>query len=126
VLYVFPDSGFESNVGPLDLEFAYSPETAYVMIESYGEEGRWRYAISAMTVDVAYPLVYALLFMVWITLALKGTNLNANWQCIVTCLPLSVLVPDLIENTGIVTLLKSRPTRLNTLVAATSLATSAK
>ena len=126
VLYVFPNSGFDSNVGPLDLEFSYSPETAYSMIESYGEEGRSRYAISAMTVDVAYPLVYTLLFMVWITLALKGTSLSANWQCIVTCLPLSVLVLDLLENSGIVILLKSWPTRHNTLVAATSLVTSAK
>jgi hypothetical protein len=40
--------------------------------------------------------------------------------------PLSVLLLDLIENTGIVILLKTYPQRHEALVTATSLATSAK
>jgi len=126
VLYIFPNSGNGTEIGPLDLKFSYSSETAYEMIAAYGQEGRARYARSAMTVDVAYPIVYTLLFMVWLSLALNGTNLAPGQRCIVSLLPLSVFFLDLVENAGIVALLKSYPDQHETLVTATSLATSAK
>ncbi len=126
VLYVFPNSAYEGEVGPLDLKFSYSPATAYDMIESYGEEGRARYARSAMTIDFAYPIVYTLLFMVWITLAVKGANMSDARRCFIAMVPLSVFILDLTENTGIIILLKTYPAHHETLAMATSFATSAK
>lgn len=126
VLYVFPNSGDGNGVGPLDLKFSYSPETAYAMIEAYGDEGRSQYARGAMTIDVAYPIVYTMLFMVWLTMATRGTNLSPARQCFVSLIPLSVFILDLVENAGIVALLKTYPERHDALVTATSLATSAK
>jgi len=114
------------DTGPLDLKFSYSPETAYEIIEAYGEEGRVSYARGAMTVDVAYPIVYTLMFMVWITLALRSANMNLTRRCFLSMLPLSVFVLDLIENTGIVAMLKLYPEKHETLAMATSFATSAK
>lgn len=126
VLYIFPNSAFDMDTGPLDLKFSYSPETAYEMIEAYGEEGRASYARAAMTVDVAYPIVYTLMFMVWLTLALRSANVSSSRRCFISMLPLSVFVLDLIENTGIVTMLKLYPEKYETLAMATSFATSAK
>lgn len=124
--YIFPNSAYESEVGPFDLKFSYSTETAYEMLEAYGEEGRSRYARSVMTIDLAYPIVYTLMFMVWLTLVLKGSHLTPARQCALSLSPLSVFVLDLIENTGIVTLLNTYPERHETVVTATSFATSAK
>jgi hypothetical protein len=125
-LYILPNGANEMETGPLDLKFSYSPATAYEMIEAYGEQGRARYARSAMTMDVAYPIVYTLMFIVWISLALKGTNLSPTRQCWVSMSPLSVFILDLTENAGIVAMLKTYPDQHNTLATATSLATSAK
>jgi hypothetical protein len=126
VLYIFPNSAYETEVGPLDLKFTYTPDTAYQTIEAYGEEGRARYAVSAMTVDVGYPVVYTLMFAVWITLALRGSKLSPARQHFASMLPFSVFVLDIMENTGIIAMLKTYPTRHDTLAFVTSLATSAK
>ena len=49
------------QVGPLDLRFGYSPATAYAALSAYGAAGREAYLRIELTVDVVYPVVYALL-----------------------------------------------------------------
>ena len=65
-------SGFakteSANMGPLDLLFSYSPETAYEHLRSFGEQGRAAYAQMSLTADTAYPIIYTAVFMVLITL----------------------------------------------------------
>jgi hypothetical protein len=41
---------------------SYTPEKAYSMIASYGDEGRPLYRTFALTGDVIYPVVYSILF----------------------------------------------------------------
>jgi len=123
VLLLFPVLGGEGMAAPLDLMFSYSPEQAYAKIESYGPEVRHSYAISAMTLDVAYPLTYSLMFSVWLSLLLKG---RIGLACVLCMLPFVVLVFDLLENAGIVIMLLLFPEQLEILAIATSLATSLK
>jgi len=123
VLILFPALGGESGAAPLDLMFSYSPGQAYDLIESYGPGVRHSYAISAMTLDVAYPLTYSLLFSVWLTLLLKS---DSRRVCVIRMLPFVILVFDQLENSGIVVMLLSFPQRLDVLATATSLATSLK
>jgi len=123
VLLLFPALSGGTGAVPLDLLFSYSPGQAYERIESYGADVRHSYAISAMTLDVAYPLTYSLLFSVWLTLLLKS---DSRLACGTRMLPFVILILDLLENSGIVVMLVSYPQRLDTLATATSLATSLK
>jgi len=123
VLLLFPALGGGSGAVPLDLMFSYSPGQAYSMIGAYGPEVRHSYAISAMTLDVAYPLTYSLLFSVWLTLLLKS---NSRIACVIRMLPFVILIFDLLENSGIVAMLVNYPQRLEMIATATSAATSLK
>ena len=123
VLVLFPALGGDGKAAPLDLMFSYSPHQAYQKIESYGPQIRHRYAISAMTLDVAYPLTYSLMFSVWLSLLLPPKSKTA---CSICMLPFAVLLLDLLENSGIVVMLLVFPKRLDMLATATSLATSLK
>jgi len=126
VLFIFPNFGYDADAGPLDLKFSYSPDEAYETIESYGEEGRAQYALGEMTIDVVYPVVYTLMFSVWITLALNGASLSSAKRCLVSMSPMAVFVLDMFENAGIVAMLKMYPDRHDTLATATSFASSSK
>ena len=55
------------GVSPLDLQFSYSPEKAYHMIDAYGEEGREFYMLIDITADLIYPLSTSLLFALLLT-----------------------------------------------------------
>ena len=123
VLLLFPALGGGSGAVPLDLMFSYSPGQAYSMIDAYGPQVRHSYAISAMTLDVAYPLTYSLLFSVWLTLLLKS---NSRVACTIRMLPFVILIFDLLENSGIVMMLVSYPQRMDALTTVTSLFTSFK
>jgi len=123
ILVLFPAVGGELNAAPLDLMFSYTPDQAYARIESYGPQLRYSYAISAMTLDVAYPLVYSVMFSVWLTLMLKS---GGRLACAIRMLPFVILLLDLMENTGIVIMLQNYPDRLDRLASITSLATSFK
>ena len=54
--------------GPVDLTFGFNPGRTLQMIAEYGDEGRRYYKMVELTTDIAYPVVYALLFAVAITL----------------------------------------------------------
>src|SRR6478752_157815 len=65
VLFLLCSQGFElrhkslgfENPG-LDSRFWYSPEEARDFFEAIGERGRRLYAITEVTLDLAFPLVY--------------------------------------------------------------------
>jgi hypothetical protein len=126
VLYLFPNSAYESAAGPLDLKFTYTPDTAYKTLEAFGEEGRAQYARGAMTIDLAYPVVYTLMFAVWLTLVLKNAPQKFNPKGTVPLLPLTVFIFDLTENAGVIALIKTYPDRHDAVAWATSFATTSK
>jgi hypothetical protein len=123
ILGLFPAFATDAYASPLDLMFHYSPDQAYALIESYGPEVRHSYAISALTLDVIYPLTYSLLFSVWLSMLLKGPG---SLKCAVVMLPFVILLFDLLENSGIVVMLLNYPQRLDTLAQLTAMATSLK
>lgn len=125
VFVLFPAMASEAarGTGPLDLLFHYSPDRAYAMIEAYGPQGRSAYRLSALTADVVYPVVYSLMFSVWLTLLLRP---RAPGRCLLQILPFTVLIADLLENSGIVAMLTLYPARHDGLAMATSLMTSVK
>jgi len=122
-LFLFPHAAGGSNSMPLDLMFAYSPEQAYAQLASFGEQGRVNYARTTVAVDLAYPVVYTLLFAVWLCLLLRGRNRYCSY---LSMLPFAIFVFDIIENAGILLLLANYPREIYWLALATSVATTIK
>ena len=83
------------------------------MAETYGEEGRRAYIKVWLTIDVIWPLVYSVLFLVCINLSLgyicgeKGSRL-----CAAALIP---LVLDWFENSMAVIIMSNYPLRMDTL-----------
>lgn len=111
---------------PLDLEFAFSPQKAYESVESYGETGRILYAISAMTIDIAYPVVYSSLFALIILYLLNRTNQYNEKLKKIALIPFAAAGADFFENSGIATMLLTYPSRSDTLALFTSVANTSK
>ena len=95
--------------GPIDLQFFYTPEKAYGMIASYGDEIRASYRTFELTGDIAYPIVYTLFFALAITWLFQrgfASNSNMNQYNVV---PFGAWLFDLFENLCIVTMLSIYP-----------------
>jgi len=104
-VYVMPKLAGEVEIDPIDLQFAYTPERAYDLIESYSDETREQYVIGEMTKDVAYPMIYTL-FMSITLMLLYPKNWKLAW------LPYVLFAADMLENIGIITLLLNYPSQL--------------
>lgn len=110
----------------LDVQFSYSPERAYQLIDSYGKEGRQYYVLIELTLDAVYPLILALFFSSLTIYTFRRTfPLNSFWQKLPLLGPLTMVV-DYLENTSIVAMLLNYPQRLDVLAQAANLFTIAK
>ena len=118
--YIYP--GFET----LDFQSSYSPERAYQLIDSYGEEGRQYYALIELTLDLIYPILNALMFStLTIYLFRRIFPPDSFWQKLPLLGPI-VMIVDYLENAGIVTMLLSYPRRLDVVAQAANVFTVAK
>jgi len=97
------------GIGPIDLQFFYTPEKVYGMIASYSAEVRASYRTFEMTGDIIYPIVYTLFFSLLITwLFQRGFASNSNMQKY-NVVPFGMWLFDLFENVGIITMLSVYP-----------------
>lgn len=100
-------------IGVIDLTIGYDPARTLQMVADYGPAARAYYARTELTADVAYPLVYSLLFAVILTLLFRNKAYKPfRW---VTLLPFASLLFDYLENAAIVTLLTTYPAQSPTL-----------
>ncbi len=91
-------------VGIIDLTFGFNPQKTLMMVADYGDNARSYYALTEMTTDILYPLVYAFLFGIILTLLYRGSS--RSW---VNTLPFVCLLFDYLENITIIILLKTFP-----------------
>ena len=104
---------YSRDVGSVGLSFFPHPDRVYEMAEAYGEEGRRAYIKVWLTIDLMWPLVYSLLFLVGINLSLgyvhgeRGSRL-----CATALVPLAL---DWVENSMAVAIMANYPLRMNTL-----------
>jgi len=97
------------GVGPIDLQFFYTPEKAYSMVAAYGAAGRAMYRTFELTGDILYPIVYTLFFSLVLTWLLqRGFAANSQIQRL-NVVPFGAWLFDLLENVGIVTMLSIYP-----------------
>ena len=111
ILLIFPAAAINTNAPPIDLAFHYSVDQVYGWIELYGDEGRKRYILGELTVDVLYPIVYTFLFCGLIGFFTNVAEKGRYSQ--LAALPFAIWLFDMLENTGIVTMLYQYPVRLN-------------
>jgi len=92
------------QVGVIDLTFGFHPQKTLDMVASYGDAARDYYSKIEMTADLAYPIVYAFLFSIILTLIYRNSSLA--W---VSILPFVNMILDYSENAFIIILLNSFP-----------------
>jgi hypothetical protein len=94
-------------IGPIDLTFGFDPKRTLQMVADYGDEARAYYATGEMTMDVIYPIVYAFLFGVILTLLFRNKPYRPFHY--INVLPFLAMLFDFFENTFIVLLLYRYP-----------------
>jgi hypothetical protein len=111
------------DVGPIDLQFFYTPDKVYGMVEAYGEFGRALYRNVELTIDIIYPIVYTLFFSLLITwLFQRGFAAESKMQRL-NVVPFGAWLFDLLENLGIVGMLSVYPSSPALLAWATAIFT---
>lgn len=115
--YIMPVAGAilalaaNNSVMPLDLMFFYTPERAFEMIEKYGETGRSIYFKIELTADIIYPIIYTLFYGLLISWlfqrGFKPDSPMQKWNL----MPVGAWFFDLLENTGIVSMLMMYPSK---------------
>ncbi|GAB3548757.1 hypothetical protein [Spirosoma fluminis] len=111
-------------LGPIDLLIGYDPAKIQQMVAAYGPEGRAIYAQGELTADIAYPLIYTLLFCLVLSLLFQN-RLYTPFR-LVNVVPLGALLFDLFENGCIVYLLKAYPTSSDLIASLCSVFTNLK
>ena len=91
-------------VSIIDLTFGFNPQKTLMMVAGYGDAARSYYAWTEMTTDIVYPIVYAFLFGIILTLLYRESPYA--W---VNLLPFICLLFDYLENISIVILLFTFP-----------------
>lgn len=100
-----------NSVLPLDLMFFYNPAQAFEMMDKYGEAGRSIYMRIELTADIIYPIIYTLfygLLLSWLfQRAFKPDSKMQKWNV----MPVGAWLFDMLENTGIVSMLMMYPSK---------------
>lgn len=97
------------GTGPIDLQFFYTPDKVYKMVESYGEAGRAAYRTFELTGDILYPIVYTLFFSLAITWLFQRGYPSISAMHKYNVVPFGGWFFDLLENLGIVAMLSVFP-----------------
>lgn len=129
VIFPLMSSLIEAPAGELetiDTKLYYSPEELTAIMAAYGEQGRRVYALSHLTADVLFPVVYAFFFGLLISYLFQRSFPRDSWIQRMNLTPFILLILDLMENTGIVILLLSYPSSPVGLAQLTGFITSIK
>jgi hypothetical protein len=115
--YIMPLAGgilalaANNSVTPLDLMFFYSPEKAFAMIEKYGDAGRAVYMKIELTADIIYPIIYTLFYGLLLSWLFQRGFKPDSKMMKTNVVPVGAWFFDLLENTGIVSMLTQYPSQ---------------
>lgn len=102
-------TSISGGTGLVDTEFSYTPERAFQMMNAYGTEGRPWYILTALTVDLIYPLVYALLLSLAMIYFFRKSFAPDSPLQGAFYIPIAAMIADYLENICLVILLASFP-----------------
>ncbi len=110
----------------LDTLGSYSPQEAYRLLASYGDQGRQQYLVTELTLDVLYPLSTALFFGLLTLYSFRQGFPDHPWTRWLVLIPLAELAVDFLENASIVVMLARYPAEMPLLAAASNVFTTLK
>ena len=96
------------KIGVIDLTFGFDPNRTLSMVSEYGDSARAYYAKVEMTADVAYPIIYAVLFGIILSFLYRRKQFSR-----INVLPFITMLFDYAENVNVVSLLYSFPGQSN-------------
>jgi hypothetical protein len=117
-------SGLDNPI--LDAQFSYSAQTAFDAAAALGPQGRTLYALSELSLDLVYPILYSLFLSLLMLFVLRRLVPPASGWLRLGWLPFAVLACDYAENAGLVYMLLTFPAQAPAVVQAASLFTMAK
>jgi len=109
-----------------DASFSYAPDVAYKLIGSLTEDGRRLYAITQVTVDLVYPILYNLFLTALMAFVFARAFPTGSPMQRLPLLPYATLLADYAENICLVVLLLAYPAELTALARLASLFTTIK
>jgi membrane-associated HD superfamily phosphohydrolase len=110
----------------LDFEISYSSDKAYQIIDGYGTTGRNMYLRFLLT-DFAFILVYTMFSVIFLTLVCKKLFRDNNPVInVILIAVLAVGLFDILEDTGILTMLVKYPAKPGVIAVITSYITMIK
>lgn len=103
----------------LDVRQAYTLDDVIYSFDKMGAEGRTIYTFTAGRIDMIFPIVYGLFFiLLLLTLLKKVTPVHSPWRYL-SLLPLPGIIADYAENFNILSLLNTYPKITASAVATT-------
>lgn len=114
-----PEEGVES----IDTKFYYTPDELYEIMEPYGKQGRRGYAISHITADLIFPIVYAFLFATATSFTFVRVFPRESRLQHLNLVPFAMALVDVLENLTLMALLLAFPNPLTPLAAAAGVIT---
>jgi len=94
-----------------DLIFGFHVEQVYDFVANAGEEGRKAYLDTLLWIDSLYPLVYSLFLSLIISIAFKKLPSGLQKLKHLNLLPFGAAIADYFENTGLIIVVLSYPTK---------------
>ncbi|HAJ98974.1 MAG TPA: hypothetical protein DCM62_03005 [Bacteroidales bacterium] len=94
-----------------DLIFGFHVEQAYDFVASTGKEGRKAYLDTLLWIDSLYPLVYSLFLSLIVGVAFKRIPSGLQKLKHLNILPFGAAIADYFENTGLIIVVLSYPTK---------------
>jgi len=111
------------DVESIDTKLYYTPADLYSILEAYGQQGRQGYAISHITADLIYPIVYAFFFATAISFTFVRVFPRNSRLQMLNLVPFGLASIDLLENITLIILLLSFPSPLTPLAFAAGVIT---
>jgi len=108
----------------LDLKFWYTPARAYEAISQYSPEARQFSVISHLTIDLVYPVIYALLLSLLLVVVFRAAPESQKRQ--LPLLPWRAALADVLENLGLVAMFSIFPAQFPLLSWITTIFTALK
>lgn len=113
--YLFPNHQTQlakiagEQISPLDTRFSYSLQEVNYLFEKLGIEGRELYATIVGRVDMIYPIVYGILFMLVLMFLLRKLSGRKSKLILVALFPILGSLFDYFENFHILKLIRKYP-----------------
>jgi hypothetical protein len=99
----------EHDLPVLDLQFFYTPQQAYEIVAAYTPAMRQAAAITRLTLDIIYPLVYGMMLSLLLVLTFRRAFTPGKIADLAVFIPWGGVLFDYLENIGFAIIFLSYP-----------------